>query len=63
MPEYAISFTDEGVDVVKLPNRRFSSGAYRIVTDNAGGVDVFGTRDGLLYLAEVIVRCALGTRR
>lgn len=51
---------DEGVGVVKLPSRRFSSGTYRIITDSAGGVDVFGNRDGLLYLAEVIVRCALG---
>lgn len=60
MIEYRVQFEEEGPDVVRLPLRRFVDGVYKVVADRDGGVEVFGNRDGLLFLAEVIVRCAMG---
>lgn len=61
MTDFVISFDSGSPDTIELPNHRYAAGKYRIDVDAAGGVDVFGDRDGLLYLAEVIVRCALGS--
>ena len=60
MPEHIIRFDVKEPATIELPNRRFAGGHYRVQVDSDGGVDVFGDRDGLLYLAEVLARCALG---
>lgn len=63
MPEHTISFEMKKADTIELPNRRYAGGQYRVEADAGGGVDIFGNREGLLYLAEVLVRCALGEHK
>ncbi len=63
MPEYTISFEVKEANTIELPNQRYAAGRYRVEADEKGGVDVFGNREGLLYLAEVLVRCALGDHK
>lgn len=60
MPEHRIDFEVRDATTVELPNRRYAEGKYRFSVDEGGGVQVFGNRDGLLYLADVFARLALG---
>ena len=60
MPEHTINFEVKAANTIELPNRRYAAGRYRVHTEPDGSVDIFGNREGLLYLAEILVRCALG---
>lgn len=59
MPKYEIEFAVSAPDTLDYPHHLLRTGHYTIETDPHRGVSVVGTRDGLLYLAEVLVRCAL----
>ncbi|GEM_PF-1640363 len=43
-----------------IPNLKYAGGHYRIRAEVDGSVEIFGDRQGLLYLAEIIAGCALG---
>jgi hypothetical protein len=58
MPEYCVSFGDPKPDSLEYPFRLLRTGWYKAVVDHLG-VTITGNRDGLLYLAEVLVRCAI----
>lgn len=60
MPEYNIFFEISEPNRMEMPDARLQGGSYSIVTDTDGNVDLYGDQKGLLYLAEVIVRCAIG---
>lgn len=60
MPSYTISFEVRRPDTVDLPTALLSQGAYQFTVDEDGSVEIAGNRDGLLFLSEVLVRCALG---
>lgn len=60
MPSYTISFDVRRPDTVDLPAALLSDGTYTLKVEEDGSVEIIGNRDGLLYLAEVLVRCALG---
>ena len=60
MPSYTISFDVGRADTLELPSVLLTEGTYRLNVEEDGSVELSGNRDGLLYLAEVLVRCALG---
>jgi hypothetical protein len=57
--EFTFRVEQPGRDVLSLPNHRHTGGRYSVRADSDGSVEILGDRDGLLYLAEVIVSCAL----
>ena len=61
MPTYSISFEVARADTLDLPVRLLDTGKYQIKVEKEGGIEITGNRDGLLYLAEVLVRCAIGS--
>lgn len=61
MPTHSIDFEVRRPDTIDLPVHLLESGKYEVVVDKAGGVEISGNRNGLLYLAEVLVRCAIGS--
>ena len=58
MPEYHIRF-DSTHDTIQFPTQLLKRGRYRIGVEE-NDVSIYANKDGLLYLAEVFVRCALG---
>jgi hypothetical protein len=63
MPEYRIAFEVKKADTMDLPAELLRRGRYVVTTKSNGDVLVRGSKDGLLYLAEVLARCALGGYR
>lgn len=59
MPSHRFSWVVSDPSQMELPSHLLENGRY-VVEVRDGDVYVFGNRDGLLYLAEVIARCALG---
>lgn len=59
MPQHRFSWVVKDPSEIDLPSHLLENGTYKIEVRD-GDVYVFGNRDGLLYLAEVIARCALG---
>ena len=59
MPEYSVSFELEKPNTLSFPEGLLDAGRYKVVMDERLGVTISGNRDGLLYLAEVLVRCAI----
>lgn len=57
--EFTIAFQDKGRNAIDFPTQKYQPGAYRIRPDAEGGVEVSGNKNGLLFLAEVLTRCAL----
>lgn len=61
MPEYVVSFTNPRRNSMDLPAALLvDGGRYVVSTESDGSVNILGNRNGLLYLAEVLVRCAIG---
>lgn len=60
MPTYTVAFELRQADTLELPAHLLAGGRYRVKTEGDGSVEISGNRDGLLYLAEVLVRCAIG---
>jgi hypothetical protein len=59
MPEHCFSFQVTDPNLLDFPTHLMQQGRYSIEVRD-GDVFVYGNRDGLLYLAEVIARCAIG---
>jgi len=59
MPEYRVAFDVRKANAIDLPAELLTDGQYRVECESDGSVNVFGNKDGLLYLANVLVRCAL----
>lgn len=59
MPEYCVAFEDPKPDSLDFPYRLLRTGSYKVAVDEDRSVTITGNRDGLLYLAEVLVRCAI----
>jgi hypothetical protein len=59
MPRHEIEFSVPGPSTLMPPSHLLRTGSYSVTMDQYRGVTITGTRDGLLYLAEVLVRCAL----
>jgi hypothetical protein len=60
MPEYRVVFETPKPNSMLLPHELLSAGGrYRVDVLPDGSVDVQGNRDGLLYLANILVQCAL----
>lgn len=60
MPEYQVAFEVRKPGWIDLPAELLTDGHYRVECERNGSVNVFGNKDGLLYLANVLIRCALG---
>jgi hypothetical protein len=60
MPEYRVAFDVRKANVIDLPAELLTHGHYRLECERDGSVNLFGNRDGLLYVANVLIRCALG---
>jgi hypothetical protein len=60
MPKYCVTFEVTDPGRFDMPVGEFENGCYEVIVNPDGGVDVFGNRQGLLYLAEVLTRCAIG---
>jgi hypothetical protein len=60
VPSYTITFDVRRPDTMDLPSSLLSNGVYKLAVAEDGSVEIAGNRDGLLYLAEVLVRCAIG---
>lgn len=59
MPTYTVDFEVGEPETITLPTH-LQSGEYLVRVEHDGSVEISGDRDGLLYLAEVLVRCAIG---
>jgi|HubBroStandDraft_2_1064218.scaffolds.fasta_scaffold2433971_1 hypothetical protein len=60
MPEYRVAFEVEKANTIHLPAELLADGHYRVECESDGSVNVFGNKNGLLYIANVLIRCALG---
>lgn len=61
MPEYTVKFeTPADARTMRLPHELLSDGGHYAVQVRDGDVYVSGNTNGLLYLAEVLVQCAMG---
>lgn len=61
MPEYTVAFEVEKPNRIHLPAELLADdGQYRVECETDGSVNVFGNKNGLLYVANVLIRCALG---
>lgn len=61
MPEYTVEFeTSPDARTMTLPHKLLASGGRYTVQIRDRDVYISGNTDGLLYLAEVLVRCAKG---
>lgn len=60
MPEYTVTFDVPDDRTMLMPGAELSGGHYELKADSDGNIDISGDRQGLLYLAEVIVRAAIG---
>ncbi len=60
MPTYTIDFCVPEPSTIELPQHLLRDGGKYAVEVKDGDVTIWGNSAGLLYLAEVIVRCAIG---
>ncbi len=60
MPDYRVAFDVRRPNAIDLPAELLRDGKYRVECESDGSVNLFGNKDGLLYLANVLIRCALG---
>jgi len=60
VPTHTISFEVADPSIIELPQHLLREGGRYSVEVGAGDVTIWGNAQGLLYLAEVLVRCALG---
>jgi len=60
MPEYSTRFTVPNNQPIELPHELISEGGWYEIQLRDGDVYVNGNRKGLLYIAEVMIRCAIG---
>jgi len=60
MPEYSTRFTVSDNRTIELPYQLLSEGGWYEIQERDGDIYVNGNRNGLLYLAEVLIRCATG---
>lgn len=60
MPEHTIKFDVTDRNTMHLPSNLLREGGRYRVEVRDGDVYVSGNKDGLLYLAEVLVRSAIG---
>lgn len=60
MPSHVISFEVGRPDTIDFPSHLLTDGRYEFTVGEDRSVEIKGNRDGLLYLAEVLVRFALG---
>ncbi len=60
MPEYTINFETPDPRSMELPYELLRDGGQYYVEVLSGDVYVSGNKEGLLYLAELIARCAIG---
>ncbi len=60
MPTHVISFEVPRADTIEFPSDRLTDGRYEFTVGGGQSVEIRGNREGLLYLAEVLVRFALG---
>ena len=60
MPSHSINFEVRRSDTIEFPSHLLTEGRYEFVVGEDGSIEIKGNRDGLLYLAEVLVRFALG---
>jgi len=58
--EHSFNIEQLARDEIRTPNAKYAQGQYQIRTDSEGSIQVFGDRQGLLYIAEVIATCAVG---
>ena len=60
MAEYVVRFDAAKHNTISHPRELLSSGGrYRVDVLADGSIDVYGNRDGLLYLANILVQCAV----
>lgn len=60
MPEYTVRFETKDPRSLVLPHELLDAGGRYKVEIRDGDVYVWGNRNGLLYLGEVLIRCAIG---
>jgi hypothetical protein len=60
MPGYTVSFEVRSPTEIELPQHLLSSGGKYGAEIRDGDIYVHGNAQGLLYLAEVLIRCATG---
>jgi hypothetical protein len=60
MPEYRVAFEVGKANTIDLPADLPNDGRYRVDCGSDGAANAFGNENGLLYLADPLVRCALG---
>lgn len=60
MPEYHVAFEPLDRRTMQLPADLLDRGRYMVQVEEDGSVSVMGNRDGLLYLGELLIRCAIG---
>jgi len=60
MPEYSTRFTVPDNRTIEFPHELLSQGGWYEIQQHDGDTYVNGNRNGLLYLAEVLIRCAIG---
>lgn len=60
MPSHQINFAVPRSDTIEFPSHLLAKGRYKLVVSADDSVEIEGNRDGLLYLAEVFARFALG---
>jgi hypothetical protein len=60
MPSYTIRFEVKRPNTIDFPTDLLVDGNYEFTISEQRGIELHGNRDGLLYLAEVLTRFALG---
>jgi len=60
MPQYQLAFDVKKSNTIELPAELLALGHYRLECESDGSINLYGNRDGLLYVANVLIRCALG---
>lgn len=60
MPEFSLHFEVPDPNAIQLPAHRLQSGGRYAVELHDGDIYLSGNSEGLLYLAEVLIRCAKG---
>ena len=61
MPDYRIAFETSNPNTMRMPADLLKSGGVYLIEEGPSrGVQIRGNKEGLLYLAEVLVRAAIG---
>jgi hypothetical protein len=60
MPQHTVRFEMKNPRSLALPHQLLDEGGKYKVEVRDGDVYVWGNRNGLLYLGEVLIRCAIG---